>query len=133
MKRKIDNVNLFKGNVKELIDNMKINKIFDEIWILFPDPWPKLRHHKRRLINNLFLKQLYLFLKKNAKIYICSDSPSYIQSILFSIHELKKYYLWENQRIEEWDYEILNLPDTKFFKKAKKLNKKAMIIQLKKI
>ena len=34
----------------------EMNKIFDEIYIICPDPWPKARHHKRRLIKHDFLK-----------------------------------------------------------------------------
>ena len=46
--KKIKNIKLFEGNVLHLLDLIKPKMIFDEIWILFPDPWPKLRHNKRR-------------------------------------------------------------------------------------
>ena len=56
IKNKIKNIRLFYGNVLELLDQIEPYAFLDEIWILFPDPWPKVRHHKRRLISNSFLE-----------------------------------------------------------------------------
>ena len=69
-----------------LIDYMKSNIAIDQIWILFPDPWPKKRHHKRRLINEKFLKKIHRILKTEGKIYIGTDSISYLVSILYLIY-----------------------------------------------
>ena len=133
IKQEIKNINIFRGNVLEFLDIIKIDKIFDEVWILFPDPWPKRRHHKRRLINLKFLKNIHLFLKKNSQLMITSDSQSYIASILITIYSLKYFYFWENQRFETWNYAYLNLPETKFFKKAKKSDRNSIIFKLKTI
>ena len=48
--KKIKNIFLFNGNVLEFLDKIKKELIFNEVWILFPDPWPKKRHQKRRLL-----------------------------------------------------------------------------------
>ena len=127
------NIKLFKGNVLEFFDKINVENCFDEIWILFPDPWPKLRHHKRRLVNEVFLKIIYQFLKNNGKIFIATDSSSYINSILKVIYDLKNMFLWENQKFDLWNYANLNLPETKFFKKAKKSGRNSIIFELKKI
>ncbi len=100
---------------------------------MFPDPWPKVRHHKRRLLNIKFLELIYFYLKDSGRIFIATDSQTYIQSILSIIYKVRDYFIWENQQLEDWDYENLDLPKTKFFKKAKKLNRKSMFFQLKKI
>lgn len=54
---------------------------FENIYILFPDPWPKKRHLKRRLIQEDFLHKLVKTLKENGRLIIASDDPSYIQEI----------------------------------------------------
>ena len=59
----IHNIRLFKGNALQLLDELKKNIIFNQVWILFPDPWPKKKHHKRRLINHTFLNYIHNFLK----------------------------------------------------------------------
>ena len=132
MKKNTDNIKIFQGNVLEFLDCIKESKIFNEIWILFPDPWPKVRHHKRRLLNIKFLELIYFYLKDSGRIFIATDSQTYIQSILSIIYKARDYFIWENQQLEEWDYENLDLPETKFFKKSKKSNRKLMFFQLKK-
>ena len=129
----IKNILLFQGNVLEFFDQFNEKLIFDEIWILFPDPWPKIRHHKRRLINDNFLKLTYYFLKKNGKIMIASDSQSYNRAIIKLIYDLKHLFCWKNQNFEKWNYDLLELPKTKFNKKAIKSGRNTMIFNLNKI
>jgi tRNA (guanine-N7-)-methyltransferase len=124
---------LFQGNVLEFFDLLKKEKIFNEIWILFPDPWPKIRHHKRRLLNENFLKKIHSYLKDDGRVMIASDSSTYLSSILVNIYQLKDYFLWKNQRVNFWNYQYLDLPITKFYKKAKKSNRNTMFIELIKI
>ena len=130
---KIENINLFHGNVLEFLDNINYSNIFDEVWILFPDPWPKTRHHKRRLINPSFLKRISYFIKKSGNLMIATDSKSYMYSILKSVYEIQDYFLWQNSRINLWNYQFLNLPKTKFYKKALKSNRNSMFFSLNKI
>ena len=136
IEKKISNINLYEGNVLEFLDSLVFlddTKLFNEIWILFPDPWPKKRHNKRRLINCTFLNKISLYLKDNGKLMIASDSSPYIGSILNSIHNSQSVFKWQNQRYEEWNYENLDLPETKFYKKALKSNRNSMIFTLHKI
>ncbi len=54
----------------------------DVIYIFFPDPWHKKRHHKRRLIQTAFLDLLATILKKDGKLYIATDWENYAEYIL---------------------------------------------------
>jgi tRNA (guanine-N7-)-methyltransferase len=45
----------------------------DEVYLFFPDPWPKKRHHKRRLVSPLFLTLLKPKLKENARLFLATD------------------------------------------------------------
>jgi tRNA (guanine-N7-)-methyltransferase len=49
--------------------------------ILCPDPWPKERHHKRRLINDDFLNMIQGFIKIDGHIFISTDWENYAESI----------------------------------------------------
>ena len=133
IKKNIDNINLYQGNVLEFLDSLNNINIFDEIWILFPDPWPKKRHNKRRLINNHFLQIIHKYLKNTGILNIATDSCSYVESLLDTIDEVKALYYWKNQRFNQWNYEFLDLPKTKFYKKSLKSNRKSMFFQLNKI
>ena len=117
-KESLNNVYIFHGNVHKFLDKYCLPKSVSEVWILFPDPWPKKKHHKRRLVDVDFFYKLKNFLKDNATINIASDSKSYISQILKCIYEVKSDYLWLNQNKNEWDYLNLDLPNTKYFNKA---------------
>ena len=54
---------------------------FNEIYVLFPDPWPKKRHQKRRLVNGDFLKKIFKILKKNGKFIFSTDNISYFENV----------------------------------------------------
>ena len=127
------NISLFQGNVLEFLDHVEPLLLFDEIWILFPDPWPKVRHHKRRLINNFFLANISKYLKHSGRLMIATDSQSYIQSIVKNIFLMQHTYFWNNQKVNEWNYGNLELPRTKFYKKAIKSNRNSMFFELCKI
>lgn len=76
----INNVRIFPDDIRILLDKNSI-EIFDAIEIICPDPWPKERHHKRRLINNDFLRMLSNSMKMNAYLYISTDWENYAESI----------------------------------------------------
>ena len=129
---KIDNVKIFKQSVLLLIDNMKSNITIDQIWILFPDPWPKKKHHKRRLINEIFLKKIHRILKTGGRIYIATDSISYLVSILYLIYNTKLYKLI-NDRPHKWQYSKENIPKTRYYEKAINNERKSLILVFRKI
>ena len=132
-KLKLYNVKIFLSNVLKLLDHLNKVDYFNEIWILFPDPWPKKKHYKRRLINDNFFTKVYPYLKKDGKIFIATDSSSYLKSIMNSIYKTKSLFNWLNNRPQNWVYEMLDLPCTKFFKKAQNSYRTSFFIELVKI
>ena len=65
------------------------NEIFDEIYIICPDPWPKARHHKRRLIKHGFLKVLANVLREEGTVYISTDWENYAESIEEEVRKIQ--------------------------------------------
>ncbi len=53
----------------------------DKVYIIHPDPWPKRRHHKHRIIQQAFLDALYTLLKPGGEVYISTDHRDYAQWI----------------------------------------------------
>jgi tRNA (guanine-N7-)-methyltransferase len=49
------------------------------IFILFPDPWPKRKHHKRRLLNKPFLDALYRVMTPQSQLFLASDHQNYVE------------------------------------------------------
>ena len=64
----INNLKVFYGDARILIENLEDNSL-DKIFILFPDPWPKKRHNKRRIISKEFLELLSHKLKNGGELF----------------------------------------------------------------
>ena len=77
----LENVRLYRDDARLLIARLPAN-IIGRAFILFPDPWPKLRHHKRRLISEGVLGSLAEVLRDEAEVRIATDDPSYLEWIL---------------------------------------------------
>ena len=82
------NIKIFDKDVRELLLQVD-QEIFDEVYIICPDPWPKARHHKRRLVQHEFLKLLAKVLKKNGTVYISTDWENYAESMQEEIERTK--------------------------------------------
>ena len=67
-------------DIRLLLDN-KPKEVFDKVVIICPDPWPKEKHHKRRLINDKFLSIVKRTMKNDSEIYISTDWENYAESI----------------------------------------------------
>jgi tRNA (guanine-N7-)-methyltransferase len=50
-------------------------------WINFPDPWPKLRHRRRRLVEPGFVRELALRLVRGGELQVATDDPDYAEQI----------------------------------------------------
>ena len=91
IKNKINNVYLYPFVFQKFLK--KFQKLrFNTIYILFPDPWPKKRHHKRRIVNEQFLKEIFKILKKNGKVFFSTDNNNYfdiVKNILKKFNKIK--------------------------------------------
>lgn len=75
---KIENVKLYNGDARLLLENMPDHSI-DKIFILFPDPWPKKKQNKRRIINSEFIDLVKLKLKNDGILFFASDILNYVE------------------------------------------------------
>ena len=76
-------IRVFPDDVRLILNSHKFN--FVEIWILHPDPWPKARHEKRRLLSADFLNLLSKHLAPNGRIIIGTDHWEYYDWIINQI------------------------------------------------
>ena len=80
----INNIKLCGVNFVYLLKSLKF-KTIDEIYVINPDPWPKKRHNKRRLLNQNNLLLMIRLLKTEGKIFISTDSENYFDEIKLAI------------------------------------------------
>ena len=89
-KHNLKNIKLCGINFLYLLTSLQPNTI-DEIYVINPDPWPKKRHNKRRLLNCNNLSSMNKLLKKEGKIFISTDSKDYFNEIKSAINKKKQF------------------------------------------
>jgi tRNA (guanine-N7-)-methyltransferase len=78
----IRNIRIAQHDAVEVLTHMIANDAFHGAHIFFPDPWPKKRHHKRRLIQAPFVSLLTSKLKQGGYLHVATDWEEYAQHIL---------------------------------------------------
>jgi len=92
-KRELKNIYFRKAEATEFLRAMPKGRSWDKVCLLFPDPWPKARHHKNRLIREDFLDLLWERVGEGGKLYFRTDHEGYFewaQSVL-DVH--KKWHI----------------------------------------
>lgn len=80
------NVRVLHGDARLLLDELGDSSI-DKIFILFPDPWPKAKHHKKRIISKEMLTLICRVLKKGGVLEVATDHVEYGQWIAEHLEE----------------------------------------------
>ena len=128
---KLKNIYIYPKNIFSLFDNLEKNS-FQKVFILYPDPWPKKKHFKRRLISEILLEKIYEILKKNGLIFISTDSSDYLNIILYTFF-LNKNFLWVNKKITNCYKRPKELIESKYERKGIIKNNKKYFLKFKKI
>ena len=113
-KENIQNIRLFCCDAIDVLKNNLADHSLDKVQIFFPDPWPKKRHHKRRLIQTNFIQLIHQKLKSGGILHIATDWENYAEYILEIIHQTK---LFEETKLSPENQR----PATKFEARGKKL------------
>lgn len=77
---KLTNCHFIQAEARELIDALPDSVTFAEVWVLFPDPWPKKRHHKNRLLQPAFFETLAHRAGEGARLYFRTDHGEYFHA-----------------------------------------------------
>jgi tRNA (guanine-N7-)-methyltransferase len=98
--RGLTNVRIHPGDARELLMRLP-DASLQRVFILFPDPWPKLRHHKRRLLQAEVASELARVLKPGGGLRFATDWANYAEFALEQL--LKKPRLaWTAERADDW-------------------------------
>ncbi len=96
----VQNVRLHHGDARDVLTRLP-DASLDRCYILFPDPWPKARHHKRRLIQRDFLAELARVLKPGAEVRFATDWANYAEWTLEMFHKEPRFS-WLAERADDW-------------------------------
>ena len=118
----LSNVRLFTDDARLLLEKLppsSINKIF----ILYPDPWPKTRHHKRRIVSAATLALLARILKPGAELQLASDHADYVTWMLEHLIVCDDF-VWTAKSKDDWEKPPINWLSTRYEQKTMKEGRK---------
>ena len=113
---KITNIKIWPDDIRKILPFIPNNSIA-EIKILFPDPWPKTKHKNRRLIQDIFIQDLYNVLIPNGTITLATDH-SVMKSWILETFQNHKGYLWTANHKYDWQKRPLDCFSTKYEQKS---------------
>jgi tRNA (guanine-N7-)-methyltransferase len=111
------------GNVRILIDDARLllaalpEASLERADILFPDPWPKLRHRKRRIVSPASLATLARLLRDGGELRLATDDPDYLRAMLADATAAPEFE-WLARRAADWRTHPADAPATRYEDKA---------------
>jgi tRNA (guanine-N7-)-methyltransferase len=121
----LNNVKIVTGDIRLLLEDVT-KPIFDHVVIICPDPWPKLKHHKRRMLNNDFLDLIHKTIKDDGHLFMSTDWKNYAESIEEAIDQNEGFIKLKDSIYKEADL-------TKFQERAVREGRKIYPFPLKKV
>lgn len=113
----VGNVRIHPDDGRDLVAALP-DEAVGRVFILFPDPWPKARHHKRRLVTDALLDQLARVMKRGAELRIATDHQAYCRWILVRILP-HPGFAWINSADRSWRERPSDWPETRYERKAR--------------
>lgn len=95
----VDNLAVYPGDVRDMFDVLPAASI-DRAFLLYPDPWPKARHHRRRFVTPEHLEPLARVLKPGAIFRVATDIPDYVRQTLEEVP--RAGFRWLAEKPDDW-------------------------------
>ena len=102
-KRGLGNLHFFKAELGEFLEVLPQHIRFDLTILLFPDPWPKARHHRRRMVQVTFLDEVARRTDPGGHLCFRSDDTDYCE---WTLSHLQSHPEWEIDSAAKWPHEI---------------------------
>ncbi|MDB2437500.1 tRNA (guanosine(46)-N7)-methyltransferase TrmB [Hellea sp.] len=114
--KELNNIRLHRGDARDVL-RLLPDESLDCVFVLFPDPWPKARHNKRRIINMNFLEELHRVIVPGGRFRFGSDIIDYVD---WTLTRVKRHggFDWPATAQEQWRVRPHDWPSTRYLEKA---------------
>ena len=113
---KLLNIKIWPDDIRQIINFFPSNSI-SEVKLLFPDPWPKLKHKNRRIVQNEFVNILYRILIPKGRVTLGTDH-SVMKSWILEIFQNNLGVIWKAEVANDWRVRPIDCFQTKYEKKS---------------
>lgn len=96
----LENVRLMEGDARDVMARMP-DACVDQIFLLFPDPWPKVRHAKRRFVQDETVAEFARLIKPGGKLRVATDVKAYADHSLWILRQ-NPAFVWQVKAAQDW-------------------------------
>lgn len=114
--KRLSNIRIHPDDARPLLRALPQNAI-SRVFILFPDPWPKKRHARRRLVSPETLALLARVMRPGAELRIASDIAPYVRDVLAAVRQVP-IFQWTAKAASDWRMRPPDWPETRYEAKA---------------
>ena len=111
----VENVSVYPGDARDILDVLPEGSI-DRAFLLYPDPWPKSRHHRRRFVTPEHLAPLARVLRSGAQFRVATDIEDYVRQTLEQVPQ--HGFTWAAEGPTDWDKPWDDWISTRYEQKA---------------
>jgi len=111
------NIRIHPGDVRDVFDVLPDGAI-ERAFLLYPDPWPKKRHHRRRAVTPEYLEPLARVMARGAELRVATDIPDYVRQTLEEVP--RQGFVWQAQRAADWRDPWADWIPTRYEQKARR-------------
>jgi tRNA (guanine-N7-)-methyltransferase len=126
--RRLKNIRLYAGDARTVLRWLPDGSIA-RAFVLFPDPWPKKRHRKRRIVSQATLALLARVMRAGAELRIATDIGDYVRTILLAVHS-QSDFRWLASSPEDWRMRPADWPATRYEQKAIREGRRCAYLRL---
>lgn len=112
----VSNLSVTDADARDVMDVLPAGSI-SRVFLMYPDPWPKTRHHKRRFINPEQIEMLARVLHGGAQLRVATDIEDYVRHTLEAL-DIAPEFKWTAQRPDDWRCAWSDWPGTRYEAKA---------------
>jgi len=125
----VQNVRVYPGDARDLFDVIPKESL-SRVYLLYPDPWPKKKHHRRRFVNAEFIDPLAEKMKTGAELRVATDIEDYVRQTLEVVAQHKAFD-WLAERPSDWHNPWAGWISTRYEKKALREGRKPHYLRFK--
>lgn len=111
----VENIAVHAGDARDLFDVVP-EQTFSKVFLNYPDPWPKKRHHRRRFVTPEHLAPLRRVMKDGAELRVATDIPDYVRQTLEQVP--RHGFEWLAERAADWREPWADWVSTRYEQKA---------------
>jgi tRNA (guanine-N7-)-methyltransferase len=125
-------------NLRIVVDDARLllealpDGCLERIFVLFPDPWPKVRHHKRRIVNAATAAQFARLLLPGGELRLATDDMGYARAMLLALLPVREL-AWQARGPSDWRARPADWPATRYEEKAGSAGRRCVYLRFRRL